>query len=101
MNRRRPIPTRTTTERAKTSTDYSYYDSSERSTKSTSSKQRFRTRGRPAANSITERVSQSTTENEVKAYNSPSSSDGVYHASKLRPEPNSYMQFEHVVDQKK
>lgn len=95
VNRRRPTYSRTTTERTSTTT-------SEYSTRRSvgTNKSRFRTRGRPSQNSLSDRAYSSTTENEIKAFKQPELQSG-FQASPLQGEPQSYMQFEHTIDEQK
>ncbi|XP_057657130.1 uncharacterized protein LOC130894371 [Diorhabda carinulata] len=88
VSRRRPTSARVTTERTRYPIDVDY------STKSYSTKQRFRTRGHTTPNSITERIS--TTENEV--HQVPISATPIT----LRTHPDvsvTYQQYEQI-DQK-
>ncbi|XP_072389193.1 uncharacterized protein [Diabrotica undecimpunctata] len=89
-SRRRPTQySRVTTERTRHTPDVEY------STRSTSTKQRFRTRGRTTPNSITERLI--TTENEI--HEAPSSEAPV----NIRTHPDgseSYMQYDQTINQR-
>ncbi|CAG9762021.1 unnamed protein product [Ceutorhynchus assimilis] len=81
-NRRRPVST-TSTENYSSGRD------------SNVKQQKFRTRGRPTQNEIVDRVS--TTENEVKAFKE-SLPQTDFEPVKSREPPQSYMQFEHAIE---